>query len=171
MIEEWKDIKGFEGYFQVSNLGKVKRLYRYCEVKTRYGIKPYEVEEKIMPQFTWQSRYLRVDISYSRNKKHYRRATYVHNLVAEAFIGDRPDGYVIDHIDGNYLNNNVDNLRYVTQLENCHNPNNKPGMKGHICTKEEREYISLRTKEGMKRPDVIEKLHKRKRDKMVNSLD
>lgn len=44
-----------------------------------------------------------------------------HHLVAKAFIGDRPDGLVIDHIDRNPLNNRLDNLRYCTQRENMHN--------------------------------------------------
>lgn len=44
-----------------------------------------------------------------------------HHLVAKHFIGDRPDGLVIDHIDINPLNNRVDNLRYCSQKENSHN--------------------------------------------------
>lgn len=51
-----------------------------------------------------------------------KRTNYlVHHLVAKVFIGDRPDGLVIDHIDRNPLNNCVENLRYCTQRENTHN--------------------------------------------------
>lgn len=64
----------------------------------------------------------------------------VHSLVAQAFLGDRPKGMVIDHIDGNRFNNHYTNLRYCTQKENMNNPNsNKPGKKkgvGVIATKE-----------------------------------
>lgn len=53
----------------------------------------------------------------------------IHRLVYEAFIGEIPEGYVIDHIDGNRANNNVSNLRLITQSENVKN-----AMKnGHKC--------------------------------------
>ena len=51
----------------------------------------------------------------------------VHSLVAQAFLGDRPEGMVIDHIDGNRLNNHYTNLRYCTQSDNLNNPNSKHG--------------------------------------------
>jgi hypothetical protein len=50
-----------------------------------------------------------------------RKNILFHHLVAKLFIGERPQGMVIDHIDRNSLNNNVNNLRYITQLENSHN--------------------------------------------------
>ena len=55
------------------------------------------------------------------NKKHYT----VHSLVAMLFIGERPDGFVIDHIDRDKLNNNVSNLRYITNQQNQFNKNSK----------------------------------------------
>lgn len=114
MIEIWKDIKGFEGYFQVSNLGRVKRL--------KYKPKTYKLlDEKILEPFTWQSRYLRVDLQYKKDSISHRRATYIHNLVAETFIGERPKGYEIDHINRDYLDNRADNLRYVSRKENQNN--------------------------------------------------
>lgn len=160
MIEIWKDIKGFEGKFQVSNLGRVKRLHyiTYSDNKFRHK---YENEEKILEPFTWQSRYLRVDFRYSENKVMHRKATYIHNIVAETFLGERPLGYEIDHINGNYLDNRADNLRYVTRKENMNNPNNKPGNKGKKLTDAEKEYISKRTKEAMSNPEIRKKLHKK----------
>ena len=47
---------------------------------------------------------------------------HVHRAVAELFIGDIPEGYQVDHIDGNRMNNRVDNLRICTQQENMNNP-------------------------------------------------
>lgn len=52
------------------------------------------------------------------------RTRYIHHLVAEAFIGFRPDGADIDHIDGNRKNNRADNLRYCSRRENQDNPAN-----------------------------------------------
>lgn len=60
-------------------------------------------------------------VSLQRDGKSHTRQ--VHCLVAQSFIGERPLGYVIDHIDGNPCNNCVENLHYVTQRENIHNPN------------------------------------------------
>jgi hypothetical protein len=46
------------------------------------------------------------------------KTIHIHHLVAETFIGKRPDGLVIDHIDGNKHNNRADNLRYLSNIEN-----------------------------------------------------
>lgn len=126
MNEEWKDIKGFEGIFQISNLGIIKRLPYKANNGTN---KCREIKEKILEPFTWQSRYLRVDLQFTKDGIKHRRATYVHNLVAETFIGERPEGYVIDHINRDYLDNRVCNLRYVTQCDNVNNCNKEQWSK------------------------------------------
>ncbi len=56
-------------------------------------------------------------MSVSKKGRHIG-AYYVHQLVAETYLGERPDGLVIDHIDRDRHNNSADNLRYVTQQEN-----------------------------------------------------
>lgn len=53
----------------------------------------------------------------------------VHSLVAEAFLGPRPEGYDIDHIDGNKTNNTAENLRYVTHTENMRSFYAQPGTR------------------------------------------
>ena len=58
------------------------------------------------------------------------KTTYIHDLVAKVFLGERPQGHDIDHRDGNKLNNSVSNLHYVTRKENQMNPNNH-GMNGY----------------------------------------
>jgi len=64
-----------------------------------------------------------------RNSKHirlhlsFKKKTYkMHQLVAEAFLGPRPEGYVVYHIDEDAMNNKSDNLKYTTRAENCNSP-------------------------------------------------
>jgi hypothetical protein len=95
---------------------------------------------------------------YFQTNREKKRINYlVHHLVAKLFIGNRPDNLVIDHIDRNSLNNNVNNLRYITQKENCHNTDKYiEGIEGEgkernklICKKwreEHREEIRIKKK-------------------------
>ena len=62
---------------------------------------------------------------YFQLQRDGKRINYlIHHLVANLFIGERPENQVIDHIDRNKLNNNVSNLRYTTQKENMKNKDN-----------------------------------------------
>lgn len=83
-------------------------------VNTRTGL-------VLKPQGDGRAGYLKVCIKHADGAM---RSRYVHHLVAEAFIGFRPDGADIDHKDGNRANNRADNLRYCTRRENQRNPNN-----------------------------------------------
>lgn len=103
MEEIWKDVKGYEGIYQVSNLGRIKSLSR--NTKNQYAYK-----EKIIKQIKDKRGYLIVNIK--------KRATKVHRIVAEAFIPNPNNLPQVNHIDGNKLNNNVDNLEWCTQKEN-----------------------------------------------------
>lgn len=112
-MEIWKDIKGYEGCYQISNYGRVKSMRR--KVASRIGFR--ELPEKIItPLFTRQG-YLNVVGS----KKQVRSTLIVHRLVAEYFLGDCPEGHVVDHIDRDKTNNRADNLRYVTPSGNQRN--------------------------------------------------
>lgn len=109
MEEIWKDIPFILNY-KVSNLGNVKSkdrlLIRSCGKK-------HVVKSKILKQII-NNNYLRVCIN--------GKPEYVHQLVARAFKNHITDGThekVIDHIDGNKLNNNADNLQILNNRENC----------------------------------------------------
>lgn len=65
----------------------------------------------------------------------------IHILVALAFIGERPDDMIIDHIDGNKLNNNVENLRYCSQYDNMMNRCDSRKDLHHLNSKERRLHI------------------------------
>jgi hypothetical protein len=108
-MEIYKTIKGYEKQYEVSNYGNVKSLKR---IIIRSDGKKRTIPEKIKDG-THNKGYKRISlIDFNGNSKSF----YVHRLVMSAFIGDS-DLYV-DHIDGNKKNNNLNNLRYVTNSEN-----------------------------------------------------
>lgn len=101
-MEVWKDIRGYEGIYQISNLGRIKSLHRDC----RNG--------RILNPAKNNSGYLRVALS-NNGKIRYDS---IHRLVAEAFISNPKKLPEVNHIDGNKLNNSVENLEWVTKGEN-----------------------------------------------------
>lgn len=114
MKEIWKDVVGYEGLYQVSNLGKIKSLSReYCH-GNQYGVRTKKIDEKIMKQQITAFGYCSVKLSKNKVCKHFQ----VHRLVAEAFILN-PNNYpVVNHKDINKQNNCVDNLEWCTQKYN-----------------------------------------------------
>ena len=101
-----EEFRMFKDNYEVSNLGNVRRKLLNGHYK--------EVKGSIL-KTGGGYRY------YQTNRGGKRKNTLFHHMVAHCFIGERPEGLVIDHIDRNSLNNNVNNLRYITQLENCRN--------------------------------------------------
>ena len=168
MEEIWKEIEGFDGRYSISNYGRIRQNELTF---TSLQNKVIHHEEKIIESHIWQSRYLRIDLVNNKKNKKHRLNTYVHKLVAEMFIGPRPQGYVIDHIDGNYLNNRADNLRYCTKKENQNNPITKERHKLYVPSEETRNKLSIRAKEAWSNPIIKEKYlgrkHKRKTHNMT----
>ena len=102
MIEIWKDVKGYEGKYQVSNLGRVKSLKRWSGTKFYY--RKYILNNYINKN----NGYVYVCLTKNNKSKNAR----LHKLVAEHFL-DNPNNYTqINHIDGNKSNNCVDNLEW-----------------------------------------------------------
>lgn len=103
MNEIFKDIPGYEGIYQVSNLGRVRSLnFR------RSG------NEKIMNTTVGHDGYSRVSLF----KNYIRKKYTVHRLIALVFIPNPDNKPCIDHINGNRSDNRVDNLRWCTNKEN-----------------------------------------------------
>jgi hypothetical protein len=96
-MEEWKNIKGYEGLYQVSNLGRIRNKNNNIKVNNLY-----------------KNGYLYVDL-YKYGK---RKRKLVHRLVAQAFIKNVNDYPQINHIDGNKKNNNAENLEWCTCSHN-----------------------------------------------------
>ncbi|WP_176167265.1 NUMOD4 domain-containing protein [Mesobacillus jeotgali] len=108
--EIWKPIKNYEGIYEVSNLGKVKRLRR--DVIRRDGYVNKVLEKLLSPVIA--EGYLIISL-YKNNKG---KKFYVHKLVAEAFIPNPDNKSFVNHIDRDRSNSNVQNLEWVTQREN-----------------------------------------------------
>jgi len=139
-MEEYLDIKGYEGIYQVSNLGNVKSIKR---IIMRSDGRPRTINERIR---------------VGPNNKGYKRVSivdlngislsyYVHRLVAFAFLGES-DLYV-DHIDGNRANNNLENLRYVTNSQNLTFRNTEKKFKSpfpYVCYDHSRKTYRVKNK-------------------------
>ena len=105
MKEIWKDIKGYEGIYQVSNLGRIKSLKRKVSHK-RLGA--FNVPERILVSVDKGLGYMIVGL-FKDNKQKMMR---VHRLVAQAFIPNPKNYNLINHKDENPSNNHVDNLEW-----------------------------------------------------------
>lgn len=111
--EIWKDIAGYEGLYQVSNLGRVKSLPR-----EKWNGKAFHfTNEKIMTPVPNRDGYLNVCLIKDRFNKQFR----IHRLVAEAFISNPKNKPCVDHINTIRNDNRVENLRWVTVKENMNN--------------------------------------------------
>lgn len=107
--EAWKPIPGYEGLYEVSNLGRVRSLDR-VEYYVRGGRKR---KGRLLKLFLSHG-YKRVVLSVDGKQ----RKVMVHNLVLSAFVGPRPASFQTNHIDGNKTNNVLENLEWVTAREN-----------------------------------------------------
>ena len=134
MQEIWKAIDGFEGMYEVSNLGKVKSLER--KVMNNGGLQ--KRHEKILKENHSKTGHCMVVLC----KDGIVYPKLVHRLVAFAFIQNPENKPVVDHIDTNPMNNRVDNLRWVTTKENCNNEltrkHNAESKTGRVFSEEAR---------------------------------
>lgn len=109
-MEEWRDIKGYEGLYQVSNEGRVKSLER---VITRKNGIHQTIGEKIIKPRPIKGGHLRIVLC---NVGDYTDKL-VHVLVAEAFIPNPNNYAVVHHLDSNPANNRVENLKWMTHQQ------------------------------------------------------
>ena len=107
MQEIWKDIKDYEGLYQISNLGKVKSLDR--KTKNRCG--EFIKKGKILRQCENSKGYLRVQLINENGK---RKKMFVHRLVAEHFVKKEKGKNIVNHLDCNPKNNCYKNLEWTT---------------------------------------------------------
>lgn len=109
-LEIWKPVVGYEGLYEVSNIGRVKSLERY--VNDRGGFKL--LKERILKEVQSRSGHLKVKLSKNSMSKLY----FTHRLVAQAFIPNPDNLPVINHKDEDPINNRVENLEWCTVAYN-----------------------------------------------------
>lgn len=128
----WVKIKGYEEFYEISSSGEIRSKDR-------------TVTDKIGRTMSWKGKVLNPDIApngyyrvtFSINRK--RKQFYVHRLIAEYFIPNPDNLPQVNHIDGNKLNNSLDNLEWVTVQDNVIHAY-KNGLINHVSGKEHFNY-------------------------------
>jgi len=151
MEEIWKDIKGYEGLYEVSNLGRVKRLK--CLRNNRYNKPSWYTKPKIMKPWDNGNGYQVVTLRKDKKRQNY----YLHRLVAENFISNTGGKMQVNHIDYNKSNNRVNNLEWVTIKENIEW--SRPNYAKHHISKTNTgfRYITFREKHNVYRVTLNQK--------------
>lgn len=103
-LEDWQPVVGYEGWYEVSSLGRVRRTMAIAGARTG----------RVLQVFANNDGYLRVTLSRYKRERHM----FIHRLVALAFLGPRPVGSQTNHRNGIKTDNRPDNLEWCTRSEN-----------------------------------------------------
>lgn len=129
----WKDIKGYEGLYQINQYGQVKSLPK--------PIGSYISKERILKNRPMKSGYLQVGLVKDGKVKNY----LVHRLVAEAFLSNSEELSEVDHINGDRTDNRVSNLQWMSHIENNRKKETGIGIPKRIICVETKEVFETIT--------------------------
>lgn len=149
MEELWKPIKGYEGYYEISNLGRVKSLERY--VKQGKFIR--HVKESFKNEHLNPNGYPCVTLCKNRNSRNF----CIHLLIARAFIPNPENKSQVDHINTNRKDYRIENLRWVTPKENSNNKLTLKHCKENTYSKESiaKRLATSKIKDKMTAPKTV----------------
>lgn len=140
---EWRDVVGYEGIYEVSDTGLIRTHKDKVTHSTRHGVRHWE--QRILKQKTSRDNTRRV--SLYKNKQH--STWLVHRLVVIAFLPIQTGKNYVNHIDGNRLNNRLDNLEWCDHKENNNHAFDngliKTGRKIEVTDKETNKKIVFRS--------------------------
>lgn len=144
-MEKWKDIKGYEGLYQVSNMGKVRSLAHFAKNNSNGGMRITSGKE--LAFYKMPNGYHQVQLSKGKSRK----KAYIHRLVADAFIENSLSLPEVNHKDGNKNNNSVSNLEWISHKNNqIHMVKHGLSKRAHpvMCIETGKQYSSLSEAEG-----------------------
>ncbi len=151
-METWKDIKGYEGSYQVSDKGNVRSLDRH--IQSRYGTR--KIKGCFLKKLCDKDGYHKVNLKQSQKGKN----CFIHRLVAIAFIENDKNKPQVNHKNGVKNDNNVENLEWVTLSENrqhaydtgLQNGLNRRGSKSNFSKLKKEDVYNIRKllKNGIK---------------------
>lgn len=153
--EEWRDIVGFEGFYKISNYGRVVSLERRVVTKRNYV---YHYKKKMMrPHF--DEEYVKVQLRTSLGKsKGYR----LHRLIAEAFIPNPENLPQVNHVNGNKSDNRIENLEWCTHQHNVDHAIitglKEIATRRHV-TEEQVRQVRVELNNGLTYPQIVKKLN------------
>jgi hypothetical protein len=113
--ESWRDIKGWEGFYQVSSEGRVRSLDRTIAQRSRWGIQTRVFKSRILKPILCTNGYLCVDLSRPGTG---RERLLIHRLVAFSFCGQPQEGHEVCHLNGTRADNRAVNLRWGSRASN-----------------------------------------------------
>lgn len=112
MKEIWKDIPEYEGIYQASTFGRIRTVEGKITHSIRHGIRHWK--SRILKGRGNQPEGARVSLWKDKQQKDF----LVARLVARTFLGEPPEGFTVNHIDGNRFNNRADNLEWLSRADN-----------------------------------------------------